>query len=50
MPARLTEQDQVEQLVAQAIERFGRIDTFVANAMVTVYGEAERLRRTSCAA
>ena len=38
-----TEQDQVERVVAQAIERFGRIDTYVANAIVTVYAEAERL-------
>jgi NAD(P)-dependent dehydrogenase (short-subunit alcohol dehydrogenase family) len=38
-----TEQDQVELVVAQAIERFGRIDTYVANAIVTVYSEAERL-------
>jgi len=38
-----TEQAQVELVVAQAIERFGRIDTYVANAIVTVYSEAERL-------
>ena len=42
-PADCTEQDQVERVVAQAIERFGRIDTYVANAIVTVYAEAERL-------
>ena len=35
--------EQVRALVARAVERFGRIDTFVANAMVTVYAEAERL-------
>src|SRR5438093_38475 len=34
---------QVEQLVAAAVERFGRIDTYVANAMVTVYAEAHLL-------
>src|SRR3954452_2702146 len=34
---------QVERLVAAAVERFGRIDTYVANAMVTVYAEAHRL-------
>jgi NAD(P)-dependent dehydrogenase (short-subunit alcohol dehydrogenase family) len=34
---------QVERLVAAAVERFGRIDTYVANAMVTVYSEADRL-------
>jgi NAD(P)-dependent dehydrogenase (short-subunit alcohol dehydrogenase family) len=42
-PADCTDQEQVEQVVAQAIERFGRIDTYVANAIVTVYAEAERL-------
>jgi NAD(P)-dependent dehydrogenase (short-subunit alcohol dehydrogenase family) len=43
VPADCTEQDQVELVAAQAIERFGRIDTYVANAIVTVYSEAERL-------
>jgi NAD(P)-dependent dehydrogenase (short-subunit alcohol dehydrogenase family) len=37
------EQEQVEHVVEQAVERFGRIDTYVANAIVTVYSEAERL-------
>jgi NAD(P)-dependent dehydrogenase (short-subunit alcohol dehydrogenase family) len=39
------EQEQVERVVARAVERFGRIDTYVANAIVTVYSEAERLER-----
>src|SRR3954462_1601785 len=43
VPADCTQQDEVERVVAQAIERFGRIDTYVANAIVTVYAEAERL-------
>jgi len=43
VPADCTEQDQVERVVAQAVEHFGRIDTYVANAIVTVYAEAERL-------
>jgi NAD(P)-dependent dehydrogenase (short-subunit alcohol dehydrogenase family) len=43
VPADCTQQDQVERVVAQAVERFGRIDTYVANAIVTVYAEAERL-------
>src|SRR5438105_14956811 len=34
---------QVENLVERSVERFGRIDTYVANAMVTVYAEAHRL-------
>jgi NAD(P)-dependent dehydrogenase (short-subunit alcohol dehydrogenase family) len=38
------EQEQVERVVARAVERFGRIDTYVANAIVTVYSEAERLQ------
>jgi NAD(P)-dependent dehydrogenase (short-subunit alcohol dehydrogenase family) len=32
-----------DKLVRAALERFGRIDTFVANAIVTVYAEVERL-------
>ena len=43
VPADCAEQVQVERVVAQAIERFGRIDTYVANAIVTVYAEAEQL-------
>lgn len=35
---------QVERLVAAAIERFGRIDTYIANGMVTVYAEAHQLQ------
>jgi NAD(P)-dependent dehydrogenase (short-subunit alcohol dehydrogenase family) len=34
---------QVEALVAAAVDRFGRIDTYIANGMVTVYAEAHRL-------
>jgi NAD(P)-dependent dehydrogenase (short-subunit alcohol dehydrogenase family) len=34
---------QVRNLVDRSIERFGRIDTFVANAIVTVYAEASDL-------
>jgi NAD(P)-dependent dehydrogenase (short-subunit alcohol dehydrogenase family) len=43
VPGDCAEQRDVEQVVAQAVERFGRIDTYVANAIVTVYAEAERL-------
>jgi NAD(P)-dependent dehydrogenase (short-subunit alcohol dehydrogenase family) len=43
VPADCAEQEQVENVVAQAIQRFDRIDTYVANAIVTVYAEAERL-------
>ena len=39
----VSDRAQVERLVAAAVERFGRIDTYVANAMVTVYAEAHRL-------
>jgi len=35
--------EDVQRLVDQAVERFGRIDTYVANAMVTVYAEAHHL-------
>ena len=39
----VTRRDDVQQLVEQAVARFGRIDTYIANAMVTVYAEAHRL-------
>ena len=50
VPADCTVQDEVAQVVEQAIDRFGRIDTYVANAIVTVYAEtyryeADELRR-----
>jgi NAD(P)-dependent dehydrogenase (short-subunit alcohol dehydrogenase family) len=35
--------EQNDELVRRALERFGRIDTFVANAIVTVYAEAGEL-------
>ena len=43
VPGDVTDQAEVERVVAAAVERFGRIDTYVANAIVTVYAEAERL-------
>ena len=43
VPADCAEQEQVESVITRAVERFGRIDTYVANAIVTVYSEAERL-------
>src|SRR3954469_8677997 len=42
VPADCTVQDEVGQVVEQAIDRFGRIDTYVANAIVTVYAETYR--------
>jgi NAD(P)-dependent dehydrogenase (short-subunit alcohol dehydrogenase family) len=39
----VTEPDYNDELVSAAVERFGRIDTFVANAIVTVYAEVEEL-------
>jgi NAD(P)-dependent dehydrogenase (short-subunit alcohol dehydrogenase family) len=38
-----TSQADLETLCARAVERFGRIDTFVASVMITVYAEVERL-------
>ena len=35
--------DDVAKVVERTIDRFGRIDTYCANAIVTVYAEAERL-------
>jgi NAD(P)-dependent dehydrogenase (short-subunit alcohol dehydrogenase family) len=43
VPGDVSDQDQVKAVVDAAIERFGRIDTYIANAIVTVYAEAERL-------
>src|SRR2546423_4984038 len=43
VPADHTVQDEVARVVEQAIDPFGRIDTYCANAIVTVYAEAERL-------
>src|SRR5919206_1671601 len=43
VPADLASEDEVAQILEQAIDRFGRIDTFVRSHMVTVYAEAERL-------
>ena len=42
VPADCTVQDEVAQVVEQAIDRFGRIDTYIANAIVTVYAETYR--------
>jgi NAD(P)-dependent dehydrogenase (short-subunit alcohol dehydrogenase family) len=36
--------DECHRIVEEAIDRFGRIDTFCANAMVTVYQEARDLK------
>jgi NAD(P)-dependent dehydrogenase (short-subunit alcohol dehydrogenase family) len=41
--ADIADREQVERLVARAVERFGRIDTFVANPIVTVYAEVSQL-------
>ncbi|MBV8479698.1 MAG: SDR family NAD(P)-dependent oxidoreductase, partial [Actinobacteria bacterium] len=42
VPADCTVQDEVQQVVEQAVDRFGRIDSYVANAIVTVYAETYR--------
>jgi NAD(P)-dependent dehydrogenase (short-subunit alcohol dehydrogenase family) len=39
----VADRGQVDRLVAAAVERFGRVDTYIANGMVTVYAEAHRL-------
>ena len=43
VPVDATSQVDLESLCARAVERFGRIDTFVASVMVTVYAEVEQL-------
>ena len=42
VPADCAVQDEVAQVIEQAVDRFGRIDTYVANAIVTVYAETYR--------
>jgi short-subunit dehydrogenase len=39
----VAEYDQVERLAQRAVERFGRIDTWVNNAAVSIYGTVEQL-------
>jgi NAD(P)-dependent dehydrogenase (short-subunit alcohol dehydrogenase family) len=39
----VSDRAQVQALADRAAERFGRIDSWIANAMVTVYAEAHRL-------
>jgi NAD(P)-dependent dehydrogenase (short-subunit alcohol dehydrogenase family) len=39
----ITDRDFNDELVRRAVDHFGRIDTFVANAIVTVYAEVEQL-------
>src|ERR671937_275632 len=43
VPGDLARKEQNDELVRAALERFGRIDTFVANGIVTVYSEVEQL-------
>jgi NAD(P)-dependent dehydrogenase (short-subunit alcohol dehydrogenase family) len=39
----VADQAQVQALADAAVDRFGRIDSWISNAMVTVYAEAHRL-------
>jgi NAD(P)-dependent dehydrogenase (short-subunit alcohol dehydrogenase family) len=39
----VSQRGQVQAFVNQTVERFGRLDTYIANAMVTVYAEAHHL-------
>jgi NAD(P)-dependent dehydrogenase (short-subunit alcohol dehydrogenase family) len=43
VPGDAARRDDAETLCARAVERFGRIDTFIATVMVTVYAEVEQL-------
>ena len=43
VPGDATSEDDAENLCERAVKRFGRIDTFVATVMVTVYAEVEQL-------
>src|SRR3954454_6447028 len=39
----VAEWDQVERLAQAAVERFGRIDTWINNAAVSAYGTVEQM-------
>ena len=43
LPTDVADRSQVEALTKAALDRFGRIDTYIANGMVTVYAETHRL-------
>ncbi|HYE31765.1 MAG TPA: SDR family oxidoreductase [Methylomirabilota bacterium] len=43
IPCDVSDRDQVERLAAETIERFGRIDTWVNNAGVSIYGRLEEV-------
>jgi NAD(P)-dependent dehydrogenase (short-subunit alcohol dehydrogenase family) len=43
VPGEASSEVDAESLCGRAVERFGRIDTFVASVMVTVYAETEEL-------
>jgi len=43
VPADHAVQDEVAQVIEQTLDRFGRIDTYVSNAVVTVMSEARDL-------
>ncbi len=43
VPGDITGREFHDELVRRTLERFGRIDTYVANAIVTVYAEADQL-------
>ena len=43
VPGDVSDHAQVQRVVDVAVERFGRIDTYVADAIVTVYAEVEKL-------
>jgi NAD(P)-dependent dehydrogenase (short-subunit alcohol dehydrogenase family) len=43
VPGDITDREFNQEVVRRALDRFGRIDTYVANAIVTVYAEVEQL-------
>jgi short-subunit dehydrogenase len=43
VPVDVSDHGQVTELAAQAVERFGRIDTWVNNASVSTYGTVEQM-------
>jgi short-subunit dehydrogenase len=43
VPCDVTDKGQVEQLFRAAVERFGRVDTWVNNAGVSIYGKLEEV-------
>jgi len=48
VPCDVADRSQVSEVARKAVERFGRIDTWVNNAGVAIYGRLESFSRLPC--